>query len=130
VGHHRPHPSEAHRRTTSRATDTIWGISPNPEGTEFGAASADGHLWIWSYDGKRATLRAKLDGLGTGTYQVAHHPTAHGYTGAGAEGIATYWTTDVDQARTVICATAGTRITKQEWEQYVPGAGYDPPCDG
>jgi len=27
-----------------------------------------------------------------------------------------------------ICAAAGSPISRQEWEQYVPGAPYDPPC--
>jgi len=109
-------------------TDTVWGVSASPDGSELAAASADGHLWVWSFDGARARLRAELGGLGTETYQVAHHPTAAGYAGAGADGVTTFWTTDVDTVRERICAAAGTPITRQEWAQYVPDTPYAPPC--
>ena len=38
------------------------------------------------------------------------------------------WDTAPAAAARWICSTVGQPITQSEWEQYVPGTPYTPPC--
>lgn len=109
------------------ATDTVFGIAWDPSGERLAAASADGTLWLWSFSPDGGALYARLGNLGGGVYQAAFHPSGRVF-GGGASGQVTSWVTDVAAAKEEVCRTAGAPISEEEWEQYVPGVAYDPPC--
>ncbi|WP_148571212.1 helix-turn-helix domain-containing protein [Nocardioides caldifontis] len=109
-------------------SDTVFSVAFDPEGSTLAAASQDGRLWLWRLDDGRAELFARLGTLGGAGYQALHHPTAEVVLAGGAEGRVSAWSTDVQAARDRVCATAGSALTQEEWEQYLPGVPYDPPC--
>ncbi len=109
------------------ATDTVFGLAWDSEGERLAAASADGTLWLWSVGPDGGALYARLGNLGGGVYQAVFHPSGRVF-GGGESGLVTSWTTDVSEAEEEVCRTAGTPISEAEWDQYVPGVAYDPPC--
>ena len=70
---------------------------------------------------------ARLTGLDGGVQQTVFHPSGR-VVGAGAGGRFTSWVHDVEAAEELVCRTAGTPISREEWEQQVPGVPYAPPC--
>jgi len=40
----------------------------------------------------------------------------------------TFWSTDPASVATNLCKSAGDQITLTEWERYIPGIPYQPPC--
>jgi hypothetical protein len=46
--------------------------------------------------------------------------------GAGVD----YWDTDPSQVAANLCTAAGDPITPQQWQLYLPGRTYQPPCPG
>jgi hypothetical protein len=38
------------------------------------------------------------------------------------------WDTQADAAARSVCAMAGQPLTRAEWNAYVPGLRYAPPC--
>lgn len=40
------------------------------------------------------------------------------------------WHTDPAHAVRRICESAGPGPTREQWERYLPGVEYDPPCTG
>lgn len=107
---------------------TLVTMSFTPDGDLLAAASQDGALWLWSFADGGTAPWATLRGLGVDMLQVLFHPVRDELAGAGAEGRVGVWQIDVDAVAAHICSSAGSGITDEEWELYVPGAAYDPPC--
>jgi WD40 repeat protein len=38
------------------------------------------------------------------------------------------WNLDPEQVADYVCATAGDPLTRAEWDRYVTGVPYRPPC--
>jgi len=109
--------------------DAVFSVAFDAEDQRLGAASQDGHVWLWTMHGSGPPrLEARLGNLDSGLYQVAFGPSGDWITAGGAGGKVGSWAADVESARDLVCRTAGTPIQEDEWEQYVPGAPYDPPC--
>jgi WD40 repeat protein/transcriptional regulator with XRE-family HTH domain len=121
----RPHPIGPALRGP---TDTMFGIGWNDRGDLLEAPSKDGRLWLWRFRSGRATLYARPGSLGAGALQVLSRPHSDVVVVAGMSGLVDALHTDVDQARRLVCASAGTPISRAEWKQYAPGAAYRPPC--
>ena len=115
------------------ATDTVFGLAFDSSGEQLAAASADGTLWVWtvepgdSDDPGEGMLYARLGTLGDGVYQAVFHSAGRVFAG-GANGQVSSWLTDVEAAEQLVCEVSGTPISKDEWEQHLPGVEYDPPC--
>jgi hypothetical protein len=107
---------------------TVFSVAFDPEGDDLAAASQDGRVWMWRMAGSEATPWAHLGTLGADLYQVLHHPSADAVLAAGAGGLAGSWSTDVTVAADMVCRTTGSPVTEVEWEQYLPGVPFDPPC--
>jgi WD40 repeat protein len=104
-------------------------IAFTTDGTALAATAGDGTVWIWDlHDRYRPTVYATLT-LGAGSmYPVHYQPRTRLLTAGGDEKKAWIWTTDPDQAATLICDTSGDTITREEWTKYIPDRPYNPPC--
>ncbi|MGH3869232.1 MAG: WD40 repeat domain-containing protein [Pseudonocardiaceae bacterium] len=60
---------------------------------------------------------------------VAFSPDMHILATGSADDTARLWDTNVDSVTARICTITPT-ITKSEWDQYLPGLAYRPPCGG
>jgi hypothetical protein len=106
----------------------MFGIAWNAGGDLIEAPSKDGKLWLWRFADGRDTLYAHPGNLGAGVLQALARPGSDVVFGAGMSGLVDSWHTEVAHARDLVCAAAGTPISRVEWEQYAPGAAYRPPC--
>jgi WD40 repeat protein len=59
---------------------------------------------------------------------VAFDPATKTLISGGADGQTRLWNIDPDRVAALICATAGSPVTPEEWSRYVPGEPYRPPC--
>jgi WD40 repeat protein/transcriptional regulator with XRE-family HTH domain len=111
-------------------TDTMFNIAWNERGDLIEAPGKDGKLWLWRFSDGRATLYAHPGNLGAGVLQALPRPHSDVVFAAGMSGLVGSWHSDVGEARDLVCAAAGTPISRVEWKQYAPGAAYRPPCAG
>ena len=109
-------------------TDTIFGLAWSARGDLLEAPSKDGRLWLWRVADGRATLYAHPASLGAPALQVLPRPGSDVVEVAGMRGAVGSVHTDVDRARDLVCAAAGSPISRVEWKQYAPGSAYRPPC--
>jgi WD40 repeat protein/energy-coupling factor transporter ATP-binding protein EcfA2 len=98
-------------------------------GDVLAAAVPDGSVWLWDvHDPERAHVIATLTAATSGQVFVAAYSPDGLVLAAADDRSVRLWSTDPDRISARICATAGDRITPQEWLQYVPDRPYDPPC--
>nr|WP_225953728.1 WD40 repeat domain-containing protein [Kibdelosporangium phytohabitans] len=101
----------------------------HPERDELAAASIDGTVWLWNLTDPHApehtaTITASADAAMTLAYT---HDGAQLAVGT-RDGTVRLWRTDLDATLRWLCTAAGTSITPTEWEQFLPGTPYAPPC--
>ena len=107
------------------ATDSIYALAFNPAGTMLAGASRDGSAYLWDVATHRRL--AALQG-GSGLSAIGFDPTGAIIAAAGTDHDVHLWRASASAAVRMICAHAGTPLTRAEWRRYVPGAPYDPVC--
>ncbi|MCK8678414.1 nSTAND1 domain-containing NTPase [Streptomyces lichenis] len=101
-----------------------------PRGSSLAATGGDGTVWVWNLSAAGTPTRYATLRMSSGALYPAHfHPRRPLLVSGGDEKRAWLWTTDPDEAGRLICDTTGDRITREEWDKYLPvGFTYAPPC--
>jgi DNA-binding beta-propeller fold protein YncE len=94
-------------------------------------AETKGHIELWDVSNWKAPVYEaafaygldSLGSFGTLSYSTQHKPllVAGGTT-------VNVWSTNPSDLTYVLCKSIGDVIKKEEWQDYVPGEPYDPPC--
>ena len=101
---------------------------PPPHRRSQRTASQDNTARLWDIsDPHHPTTLSTLTGH-TGTVNsVAFSPDGHTLATASYDHTARLWETNVERVAARICSTTPT-ITTSEWDRYLPGLAYRPPC--
>ncbi|SOD87478.1 caspase family protein [Streptomyces sp. Ag109_G2-15] len=116
------------------------GIAFSPDGGTLAWSStgdpndvySQNHIEMWDvshwkapvYKGAFAFDLGSLTGFGSLSYSSHGKPLL---AAAGAD--INVWATNTPDLKYLLCKNIGDRITEPEWNAYVPGEPYDPPCD-
>jgi WD40 repeat protein len=126
-------PSDPQELTNSPLTgpnSTIERLALSPDSRTLAALTADGHVWLWAVGTpSKAGLNGSLTAATGRPAAIAFSPTDNTLVAGGSDRRLTFWHYRPYQAVNRICALSGTPITATEWQQYVPGAPYEPPCE-
>jgi WD40 repeat protein len=114
---------------------TIEQLALSPDNRTLAALTSGGQVWLWAVaDPSKAYVTGTLTaatGLTAAAGQpaaIAFSPTDNTLVAGGSDGRLTFWHYRPYQAVNRICSLSGTPISLAEWEQYVPGVPYNPPC--
>jgi WD40 repeat protein/energy-coupling factor transporter ATP-binding protein EcfA2 len=108
----------------------VFSLAFPSDGTSLAATAGDGSVWLWNlHDDRAPTVYATLR-MGTGAmYPINYQPRTRILVAGGDERKAWIWTTDVEDAITLICRTTGDPLTHEEWATYLPAdRSYRQPC--
>jgi WD40 repeat protein len=104
-------------------------IALSPDYRTLAVATAAGHVWLWSVDNpQKASLSTSLTAARGDLRALAFSPSDNTLVAGGDNRRLTFWHYRPYQAVNRICALSGTPITPSEWQLWVPGAAYRPPC--
>src|SRR5262249_19006327 len=93
------------------------------------AGSTDGTIWLWDMTNPNAPNHlATLTGPANRVLIVAFSPQGHPLPAGGHGHTIRPWNVDETADAAWICANTGQVMDRQEWDQYVPGRSYEPPC--
>ncbi len=107
----------------------VYSVTFSPDGHTLAATAGDGSIWLWDVTTTtQPSLLATLTGPVGAVYIDAFDGNRDVLATAGNDGTVRLWNTDTSQVAAYICSIAGDGITRTEWETYLPGLAYNPPC--
>ena len=107
----------------------VYSLAFSPGGQMLAAGVTDGTVWLWRVsDPAQPRLVAALTGPAQQVWTVAFSPGGATVAAASNDGTVRLWDTRSAAAAASVCRTAGQPMTQAEWEDYIPGRRYTPPC--
>ncbi|WP_459716908.1 nSTAND1 domain-containing NTPase [Actinophytocola sp. KF-1] len=85
-------------------------------------------LWDVSNPRSPAEVATLRSDNGRTITAVAFSPDGGSFATTSADGAVHVWAATVGQVERRVCAIAHPRITAEQWERYLPGVPYRPPC--
>jgi len=108
--------------------DIYW-VDYSPDGRILAAASTDRNVWLWDMrEPANPAPYATLGGATGPLFAAEFDPTGATLAAGGSDRSIRQWATDPAVAEAMICATIGAPLTEAEWQTYLPGEPYAPPC--
>ena len=115
--------------TLTGHTAAVYAVAFSPDGHTLATGSVDSSAKLWDdEDPRHPSLLATLVRHTSDVTAVAFRPDGRILATGSADGTVRLWGTDVENVTARICATAWPAITKNEWNQYLPGLTYQLPC--
>ncbi|GAA3439207.1 hypothetical protein GCM10018954_088280 [Kutzneria kofuensis] len=120
AGRRRAHRPARHRRPPSPFT---------PSGHILATGGDDSAVRLWDVeDPDHPVSVGVLTGHSGGIAKLAIAPDGHSLITAGGDHTVRLWDTDPSRVAARVCATAWPPITREQWNQYLPGIDFSPPC--
>ena len=115
--------------TVSDHAGPISTVSFSADGHTIATASDDHTARLWDVtDPAHITELATLSGHSNRVWTVAFGADGHTVATASDDHLVILHDMDVERVATRVCATAYPRITQAQWDQYLGGIPYNPPC--
>ncbi|MBV9140365.1 MAG: TIR domain-containing protein [Pseudonocardiales bacterium] len=109
-------------------TNTVFSVAFSPDGHTLASGSDDQTARLWDVrDPHRPTPLGVLIGHTDHVELVAFSPDGHTLATASADHTARLWDVSLEGVTARICSITPA-ITKSEWDRYLPGLAYRPPC--
>lgn len=116
-------------RPLTGPTNYVYSVAFSPDGKTLAATAGDGSIWLWDVStASQPVMLATLTGPVGAVFIDAFAPGGNILATGGNDGVARLWNTSPEQVADYVCSIVGTPITRAEWQKYIPGLPYKPPC--
>ncbi|MFF7475931.1 hypothetical protein [Streptomyces sp. NPDC008092] len=110
-------------------THFVYALAFAPDGRRLATGDGGTRAQVWDVrDPRRPRELADLAGNELAVPAVTFSPDGHTLAAGGNDHTLRLWETDIDRATARVCAVASPSLTRGEWEHYLPGVRYHPPC--
>jgi len=107
----------------------VFQLSVSPDGRTLAAASTSDGVWLWNIsDPSQPTLLGNLTSAQDAVFVVLFSPNDRVLAATGSDNTLHLFYYEPQEAAKAICSVAGAPVTRAEWNQYIQGAPYRPPC--
>ncbi|WP_448222085.1 nSTAND1 domain-containing NTPase [Gordonia iterans] len=105
----------------------LYSATFSPDGKRVVAGGANSEIWVWTIDDDGAREDVVLRSY-PGTVFDVRFVSDDQILAAGQAGTVVAWQLDPKDLVDEVCARPGDHISRAEWDTYLPGVPYDPPC--
>ncbi|MFT4087174.1 MAG: hypothetical protein QM658_08445, partial [Gordonia sp. (in: high G+C Gram-positive bacteria)] len=119
------HPREI--ATMSGPAGELYSAAFSPDGKQVVAGGGNSEIWVWRIDDDGASREAVLRSFPGLVYDV-RFVDDQTIIASGAGGRIQAFDLDPGDLIKVQCARPGDQISRAEWDIYLPGVPYQPPC--
>lgn len=110
-------------------TGQIQSLSFDSRATRLAAGIGDDQIWVWDISNPSEPLSlAALSAYDGRVNDVVYGPHDRNFTAAGDARVLQTWLADADAVARALCEHPAALITEEEWNRYLPGTEYQPPC--
>ncbi|MGH9100327.1 MAG: hypothetical protein ACRDV8_08875, partial [Acidimicrobiales bacterium] len=107
----------------------VFQLAVSPDGRTLAAASTSDGVWLWNIsDPSEPTLTGNLAAAQDSVFVVLFSPDDRVLAATGSDEALHLWYYEPREAAEAVCSDAGAPITRTEWNEYIQGAAYRPPC--
>jgi WD40 repeat protein len=103
----------------------VGGAAFSPDGRVLATVNGEAILWDVA---SRKQIGAALPARSPGPHALAFLPGGSQLAAASPSGSVLVWDVDPTAWRARACAVAGRTLTRQEWEEFLPGRAYQDVC--
>lgn len=126
--HDPSHPTEEAEPLTGHTSFVYW-VGFSTDGSTLASASGDGTVRLWdATDPAHPIARGQLTGHTAAIDNAAFSPDGRVLATASYDHTIVLTILDDAAAKTRICATTEGNLTQAQWQRYVPGLPFSPPC--
>ena len=116
--------------TLSGSAGIVYDVVFSPDDRTLATADGDNTVTLWDIADPAAPGRlASLTGPTGTVFAAAFSPDGTTIAAGSQDGTTRLRRATPASAATYVCDVAGAPITSAEWEQYIPGLPYGPPCE-
>jgi WD40 repeat protein len=114
--------------TLTGHTNGVRSVAFSPNGHTLATASYDNTARLWDVsDVHHPSPLGTLTGHTDAAFSVAFSPDGHSMATGSTDITGRLWETSIESVVARICSTT-LAITKSQWDYYLPGLPYQPPC--
>jgi WD40 repeat protein len=123
--------TDPHRPTASAIlsghTGRVEAVTFSPDGHTLASGSFDGTVRLWDLTDPHHSA-VILTGHNKEVEAIAFTPDGHIPASGGSDNTIRLWDTNPEETAKDICGLIATPLTRAQWQQYIPGRPYNPPC--
>jgi WD40 repeat protein len=121
-------PAEEGQPLTGHTSFVYW-VGFDRDGRTLAGAGGDGTVWLWDVtDLSRPAARGRLTGHTAAVDNAAFSPDGQVLATAGDDHTIVLTVLNAPAAEARICAASAGNLTAAQWQRYVPGLAFAPPC--
>lgn len=110
-------------------SDVVLTVVFGPDGHTLAVGGEDRTVWLWNViDIRHPTRLSVLSGHTGAVNSVVFGPDGSTLASGSDDHTAQLWDTDIDRVQARACAIATPTISPAEWDRYLSGIDYQPPC--
>ncbi|MFI7538537.1 WD40 repeat domain-containing protein [Streptosporangium sp. NPDC049376] len=109
-------------------TTAVTTMQFSPDGVRLNTADDEGGVQVWDVTTRRLS-GSPVTGSASGIATLAFSPDGRLLATGGEDRTIRLWKTELPpDPPAAVCAAVGRSLTRQEWQQYVPGESYQQIC--